>query len=93
MRLDSTNPDVKRMQQVSLCLSGSDLDMNWKPSLLFQSQKLAIVPHLLLAPARTVVKPSEHEFVRRPSLLLGRNNSLNRILSGRQHMTGCRTRI
>ena len=44
--------------------------MNWTSSLLFQGDKRAIVPHLLLAPVSTVVQPAEHEFVRRPSLLL-----------------------
>ena len=41
--------------------------MHWTSSFLVQSDKLAIVPHLLLAPAGTVVKPAEHEFVHRPS--------------------------
>ena len=44
--------------------------MNWTSSLLFQCDKLAIVPHLLLALVSTVVKPAENEFVRRRSLLL-----------------------
>ena len=36
------------MQQVPLCLWSSDLEMNWTSSLLFQSDELAIVPHLSL---------------------------------------------
>ena len=39
--------------------------MNWTSSFLFQSDKLAIVLHLLLAPAGTVVKPAEREVFRR----------------------------
>ena len=38
--------------------------MNWTSSFLVQSDKLAIVLHLLLAPVGTVVKPAEHEVVR-----------------------------
>ena len=58
------------MPHVSLCRWNSDFAMNLTANLLFQSDKFVIVPHLLLAPANTVVKPAEHEFVRRPSLLL-----------------------
>ena len=39
----------------------SDPEMNWTSSFLLQSDKLVIVPHLLLAPVGTVVKPAEHE--------------------------------
>ena len=45
------------MRQVSLYLS--DLEMNWTSSFLAQSEILAIVLHLLLAPVG-VVKPAEH---------------------------------
>ena len=38
--------------------------MNWTSSFLVQSDKLAIVLHLLLAPVGTVWKPAGHEFVR-----------------------------
>ena len=41
-----------------------------------------IVSHLLLAPVSTVVKPAEHEFVRRQSLLL----------EAKTTMTGCRVK-
>ena len=41
--------------------------MNWTSSFLLQSDKLAIVPRLPLAPANTVVKPAEHGFGHRPS--------------------------
>ena len=41
--------------------------MNWTPSFLVQSDKLAIVEQLLLAPVRTVVKPAEHVVARRLS--------------------------
>ena len=40
----------------------SDLEMNLTSSFLLQSDELAIGPHLLVAPACTVVKPAEHEF-------------------------------
>ena len=63
-RLDSTFSNVKTMQQVSVCPWKSDLETNWTSSLLLQSDKLAILPHLLLAPMNTVVKPAEHDFVR-----------------------------
>ena len=43
--------------------------MNLTANLLFQRDKLVIVPHLLLAPVNTVVKPAGHEIARRPSLL------------------------
>ena len=65
MCLDSTYFGLKTMRQVSLCLS--DLDMTWTSSFLIHSEKLAIVLHLLLAPVGIVVKPAEHEVVRRPS--------------------------
>ena len=39
--------------------------MNWTSSFLVQSDKLAIVLHLLLAPVSTVVKVAEHEVARR----------------------------
>ena len=39
--------------------------MNWTSSFIVQSDKLAIVPHLLLAPAGTAVKPAEHEVAHR----------------------------
>ena len=45
----------------------SHLEMNWTSSFLVQGDKLAIVPHLLLALVRKVVKPAEHEFARLPS--------------------------
>ena len=70
MRLDSTYSDAKTMLQVLLCQQISDLEMDWTSSFLVQSDKLAIGPHLLLAPVGTVVKPAEHEVVRRLSLLL-----------------------
>ena len=41
--------------------------MNWTSSFLPQSEKLAIGPHLLLAPACTVAKPAEHGVVRHES--------------------------
>ena len=46
--------------------------MNWTSSLLFQSDKLEIVPHLLLARSGKCRgdEATEHEFVRRPNLLL-----------------------
>ena len=68
MCLDSTF-SVKTLRQVSLYLS--DLEMNWTSSFLVQSDKLTIVLHLLLAPVGTVVKPAEHEVVRRPSPIPG----------------------
>ena len=39
--------------------------MNWTSSFLVQSHELAIVLHLRLAPAGTVVNPAEHEVARR----------------------------
>ena len=45
--------------------------MNWTSSFLVQSDKLAIILHFLLAPVSTVVKPAEHEVVRRLSPSLG----------------------
>ena len=44
-----------------------ELDINL---FLFQSDKLSVVPHLLLAPIGTAVKPAEHEFVCRRSPML-----------------------
>ena len=67
--LDSNYFCLTTMRQVSLYLS--DPVMNWTSSFFVQSHKLAIVPHLLLAPVGTVVKPAEHEFVRRPSPIPG----------------------
>ena len=66
MCLDSTYSGLKTLRQVSLYLS--DLERNCTSSFLVQSDKLAIVLHLLLAPVGTVVKPAEHEFAHRPSL-------------------------
>ena len=43
------------------------LTSTWTSSFLVQSDQLAIVPHLLLAPLGTVVKPAQHEFACRPS--------------------------
>ena len=63
MCLDSTYSGLKTLRQVSLYLS--DLELIWTSSFLVQSDKLAIVLHLLLAPVGTVVKPAEHEVVRR----------------------------
>ena len=45
--------------------------MNWTSSFLVQSDKLAIVLHLLLAPVGAVVKPAEHEVAHRPTLIPG----------------------
>ena len=69
MCLDSTYFGFKTMRQVSLYLS--DLEINWTSHCLVQSDELAIVLHLLLAPADTVVKPKEHEVVRRLSPIPG----------------------
>ena len=44
---------------------------NWTSSFLVQSDKLAIVLHLLLAPVGTVVKPAKHEVVRHQSPIPG----------------------
>ena len=41
--------------------------MNWTSRVLVQSDKLAIVQHLRLAPVGTVVKLAEHEAAHRPS--------------------------
>ena len=71
MCLDSTCSGLKTLRQVTLYLS--DLEMNWTSSFLVQSDKLAIVLHLLLAPPGTVVKPAEHEVARRQSPILGDN--------------------
>ena len=56
---------LEKHRQVSLHLS--DLEMNWTSSFLVQSDKLAIVLHLLLATVATVVKPAEHEVPHRLS--------------------------
>ena len=69
MCLDSTYLGLKTTRQLALYLS--NLEMNWTSSFLFQSAKLAIVLYWLLAPAGTVVKPAEHEVVRRLSLIPG----------------------
>ena len=45
--------------------------MNWTSSFPVQSDKLAIVLHLLLTPVSTVVKPTEHEVAHRPSPIPG----------------------
>ena len=58
--------------------------MNWTSSFLFQSDKLAIVLHLLLAPASTVTRPAEHEFAHRPSPSPRRcHDALSRIVGRR----------
>ena len=44
----------------------ADPEMNWTSSFLVQSDKLAVVPHLPLAPGGTVGKPAEHESRHRP---------------------------
>ena len=54
--LDSTYFCLEAKRQVSLYLS--DLEMNWTSSFLVQSDKLAIVLHLLLAPVSTVGEAS-----------------------------------
>ena len=41
--------------------------MNWTSSFVFKIDKLAIVPHLPLAPGGTEEKPAEHESGHRPS--------------------------
>ena len=41
--------------------------MNLTSSFLSQSDKLAIGPHVLLAPVGTVVKPAEHGFPHHPN--------------------------
>ena len=50
---------LKTLRQVYLYLS--DLEMNWTSSFVIQSDKLAIVQHLLLAPVGTVAKQAEHK--------------------------------
>ena len=45
----------------------ADPEMNWTSSFLLKSDKLAIVPHLPLAPGGTVGQPAEHESGHRPS--------------------------
>ena len=45
----------------------SDLEMHLTSSFLLQSDKLPIGPHLLLAPASTVLKPAQHEVAHRLS--------------------------
>ena len=56
---------LKPTRRVSPYLS--DLEVNWTSSFPAQSDKLVIIPHLLLAPVGTVVRPAEHEFAHRPS--------------------------
>ena len=51
-----------------------------------------IVPHLLLVPASTVVKPAEHEFVRRPSLLLEAWQGFQQNLESKTRITGCKVK-
>ena len=63
--LDSTYFGLRSTQLVSPYLP--DLVMDWTSCFLVQSDKVAIVPHLLLAPVGTVVKPADHEFAHRPS--------------------------
>ena len=58
--LGATYSGLQTLRQVSLYLS--DLEMNLTSSFLVQSDKLAIVLHLLLAPARTAAKPAEVRF-------------------------------
>ena len=55
--------------------------MNWTSSFLIQSDKLAIVLHLLLAPVGTVVKPAEHEVAHRLSPIPERGREGVAILS------------
>ena len=65
MFFDSTSYGLKTLRQVSMYLL--DLEMNWTSSSLVQSDELAIVQHLLLAPVSTVVKPADHEVSHRLS--------------------------
>ena len=55
---------MKTLRRVSLYIS--DLEMKWISSFVVQSDKLAIVLHLLLGPVGTVVMPTEHEVAHRP---------------------------
>ena len=80
MCLDSVYPDVKTLRQVLLCRKTSDLEMNW------------IVP-LLLAPVDTAVRPAEHEFVRRRSLLLVALQCFLPGLRLKTKTTACRTKL
>ena len=91
MCLDSTFSGLKTMRQVSLYLS--DLEMNWTSSFLVQSDKLAIVLHLLLALVGTVVKPAEHEVVRHRSPLLVASRCFPLSLGLEIEKTGGRTRV
>ena len=59
--------------------------MNWTPSFLVQSDKLAIVLHVLLAPASTVVRTAEHEFPHRLSPSPGRCHDAFSRTGGRRH--------
>ena len=52
--------------------------MNWTSNFLLQSDKLAIVPHLPVAPVGTVVKPAEQESGHRRDAL--------RIIAGRSYV-------
>ena len=66
------------MRQVSLYLS--DLEMDWTSSFLVESDKLAIVLHLLLAPVGTVAKPAEHEVAHRSSPIPERCRRCDRLV-------------
>ena len=50
-----------------VCPYLADPEMNWTSSFLLKSDKLAMVPHLPVAPGGTVEKPAEHESGHRPS--------------------------
>ena len=64
--LDSTYFGLRSTQRVSPYLP--DLVMDWTSCFLVQSDKVAIVPHLLLAPKGTVVKSQQiTKFAHRPS--------------------------
>ena len=67
--------------------------MNWTSSFLVQSDKLAIVLHLLLAPVGTVVKPAEHEVVRHRSPLPVASRCFPLSLGLEIEKTGGRTRV
>ena len=78
MCLDSTYLGFKTMRQISLYLL--DLEMNWTSSMLVQSDKLAIVLHLFLAPVGAVVKQAEHEVVCHQSPILGRRDAFRWVI-------------
>ena len=65
LSLSSTYFRLITLRQVRLYLS--DLEMNWTSSFLVQSDKPAVVLHLLLAPVDTAAKPADHEVVRHQS--------------------------